>query len=254
MSLLEIPHHEQVYQHRMAAMSEVKARLLTRVAYGSQVLDYGCGAGDVVASAHRLRPDLTFVGFDSQPSAVQAARKKRIPQSRFHLKESDAFMDVLTHPGPKVLFLSSVIHEIASAYGHEGFLSVLDKASAFDTVVIRDMAYEEATEHLEDAVPDALTGTRWTKEFAEKWGVPNTVPKVAHLMLKSRYTDNWDAEMLENYFAYSAENLCRTVKARFPVSSHHMHEVPTFLENEFRTTFGRGPLTCTHLEAVFHRS
>lgn len=253
MSVLDIPQHEPVYQERMAAIADVKAALLCHAPTGAIVLDYGCGAGDVIASASRMRPDLRFIGFDAQPSAVAAAAAKRIPRAAFFVSEAEAFAAVRASGHPGVLFLSSVIHEIASVYGPAGLVRVLGQADGFEMAIVRDMAHARAAEALSDRVPDRLCGTRWAREIAAKWGPLDTAPAVAHLMLKARYTDNWDAELLENYFSYSKEGLIEAFAPAFPRVLSLSHTVPEFLADEFRRDYGRGPLTPTHIEVVLGR-
>lgn len=254
MSLIPIPEHEHVYQQRMASISDVKAALLSHAPKGACVLDYGCGAGDVVSAAERMRPDLNFAGFDVQADAIVAARKKGLERSEFFTNEGQAFSRVLSQDGPKVLFLSSVIHEVVSVYGDDGLRRLIESAAEFDVVIIRDMAYEEALRTVPDAVPDVLADTNYFHEFSETWGVPDTVPLVAHLMLKARYPDNWPAELLENYFCHSAESLIREFSVRFPIVRLMKHETPSFLSDDMKRRFGRGPKTKTHLEAVLSRT
>ena len=41
-----------------------------------QVLDVGCGTGTLTTPIKRLHPDITVVGFDPDPKALERARRK----------------------------------------------------------------------------------------------------------------------------------------------------------------------------------
>lgn len=253
MSLVDIKNHADTYRDRMASISHIKASLLLDAPRDALVLDYGCGAGDVAHAALELRPDLRIIGFDTDIRAIRAAQAAELPGTIFVHDETAAFRLMRTGDGPKVAFFASVLHEIGSVYGYDGTLRLLEKCRDFDQIAIRDMAHERGAETRPDVIPEQLRNTRWAHEFEAKWGPANTAERVAHLMLKARYTDNWNAELLENYFVHSKEDFIEIFGDAFPSLCRIRHETPEFLDAEFRSVYGRAPSTATHVEIVLEK-
>lgn len=253
MSLVAIPDHEATYIVRMGTIADIKAALLYDAPENAIVLDYGCGAGDVIQAAQAVRPDLSFVGYDYYPSVVQAAHMRNVPKSFFTSDEKAAFVAASAHDGPKVLFMSSVMHEIVSIHGDAGLDAVLDQAAQFDQIVMRDMAFDPGFDGVPDSAPESLVHSGHADALHARWGGVNTAVGVAHLMLKARYKDNWDAELAENYLPYSVDDLISRIRRVFPIVRHVKHELPAFLEKEFMRVYGRTPLTRTHVEIICDR-
>lgn len=253
MSLVDIAAHTEIYASRMCTIADLKASLLAMAPRNALVLDYGCWTGDVIAAAARIRPDLHFVGYDYLDSAIVKAQARDLPNTVFTADERAAFAMAHVHDGPKVLFLSSVMHEVVSVHGDAGFAVVLDQAHGFDQVVLRDMASDVGADRIADAPPAELLENGTASAFAARWGRPDTAVRVAHLMLKARYADNWDAEMRENYLPYDAVRLLDILRARWPEVRHFEHSLPPFFVEEFTRDYGRVPLTRTHIEIICAR-
>lgn len=252
MSLIDIKGHESVYEKRMADVAKEKASLMAYAPKHAIILDYGCGAGDVIQAASDMRPDLTFVGFDYSRTAIEHAVSKNIAEAYFTSDEGYA-LRAMRLGQPKVLYMSSLIHELVSMKGKGGLIDLYDKASGFDMVMIRDMGDSYPEGMLEDEAPDNLFGTGALRDFQERWGPCTNARNVAHLMLKARYLDNWEAEMLENYFAMSADENLILAKSYFPDVRLFEKETPPFLADAFMREYGRLPKTTTHFRLVASR-
>lgn len=253
MSLVHIAEHEEIYADRMGVIANEKAALLRYAPRDAIVLDYGCGEGDVIETARRLRPDLHFIGYDAYAPVIATANHKHLGKVVFTADEDDAFARAARHTGPKVLFMSSVVHEVVSFYGHAGFLNILNKAARFDQVIVRDMAYEDGADTLPDVTPPVLATNGFADALYARWGGRDTAAGVAHLMLKARYPDNWDAELAENYMPYAYTDLVKIVSAGFPRVIHQEYRLPPFLAEEFARVYGRVPLTKTHINLICER-
>lgn len=252
MSLIDIKGHESVYEKRMADVAKEKASLMAYAPKHAIILDYGCGAGDVIQAASDMRPDLTFVGFDYSRTAIEHAVSKNIAGAQFTSDERYAFR-AMRLGQPKVLYMSSLIHELVSMKGKGGLIDLYDKASGFDMVIIRDMGDSYPENVLKDTVPENLLGTVAMRHFESVWGKCDNASNIAHLMLKARYMDNWEAEMLENYFAMSADKNLALAKKYFPDVRLFQKEIPPFLADAFMSEYGRLPKTTTHFRLVASR-
>lgn len=239
-------HHMSMYAQRMSAVAQEKAALLNHLPFESNVLDFGCANGSVAQAALQVRPDLNFVCHDLTLYDDFPVH----PRMRIYQNAADAMRFILSCGGPKFLFLSSVMHEVISHQGVRMLDNMFTWAKRLDGVVIRDMAYR-AEDLLETASPPpALSGTHMLKEFEERWGEVNNAVSCAHLMLKSRYEDNWSSELEENYFAFSVEQLKDSVSKFFPNITVFEHEAPSFLDNDLRRRYGQGLSHPTHVKMI----
>lgn len=241
---------KQSYSDRMARAIAPKLFFLMDVPQNATILDYDCGPGDVIRAAASVRPDVRFVGYDADPDMIRVARASGIARARFFGKEDEAVEAALGGIGPSVILFSSVLHEITTFGGYPELLRVLGVASRFDEVAIRDMAADPQESLLPDTVSGLRVSPRLLGSFVERWGAPNDAVSVAHLMLKARYPDNWEAENRENYFAVPVNGLMLSVSLSHPVTVSFQRHVPPFLMRDLYATHGRFPGIMTHL--VFH--
>lgn len=250
MSITEIGEHRVEYQKRMRAALSDKCSLFRFAPNNSLVLDYGSGAGDVARYLSEIRPDIRVIGFDRDEITVKNALKKGLKNAIFSNDEDWCFVRTCEVARPKVLFLSSVIHEMVTSFCATEFARVLQRAKEFDMVIIRDMCVSENAVNVPDAIPERGV---MEHEFEEAWGELDNARNVSHFLLKSRYADNWEAEMRENYFALNREPLLDMLRVTHPVLIHETHTRNAFLDNELFKERGRHYLIPTHIELVAKR-
>jgi len=107
---------------------------------------------------------------------------------------------------------SSVLHEIFHYDCDRAMITRLIGEIAPRYLVVRDMMYHSEDENA--PVPPAAQAQlrsalpAWQLEqFESRWGSIALRRNLAHLILKYKYTENWERECEENYFSYTMEDL-----------------------------------------------
>lgn len=183
------------------------------------IVDYGCADGklirriDAYIRTHEFNPYVSLIGYDTNLEMIRLAKEishhcdgdgnisftndwNHLINVKNKLKEKGF------HKGKALIIFSSVLHEI----GKENHKKVINQMRKFDTIVIRDMKAPE-----KDSEPIDTTRTRrkiasrvpkyMIKEFEKVWGKIDNKRAMYHFFLKYTYVENWDTELLEDYFS-----------------------------------------------------
>ena len=209
----------KVYNDRMRRSMWDKAFFMDKIPGTELLIDYGCADGALILFLHELFPDMRFIGLDIDPAMIDAARSRKIENTWFftEMTEAQEQIRVLGIPSSRIAInYSSVFHEIF----HYGF--DLNAVSAFirlispQYLVIRDMMY--CSENPGAAVPEEVIRLvrgklpPWQiRDFEQCFGPISIRKNLVHLMLKYKYTENWDRECAENYFSYSEKDLMKVL-------------------------------------------
>ena len=208
-----------VYNDRMRRSMWDKAFFMDKIPGTELLIDYGCADSSLILFLHDLFPAMLFIGFDIDPSMIDAARKRNIENAWFCTSADDVQDRIhsLNIPASSVTInYSSVLHEVFH-YGHDlnAFKAFIRRISP-QYLVIRDMMYrsenllavipEEAERLVRRELPD------WQiLDFEKHHGSISLRKNLVHLLLKYNYTENWDRECAENYFSYTEEDLMRVM-------------------------------------------
>ena len=199
-----------VYNDRMRRSMWDKAFFMDKIPGAEVLVDYGCADGSLIRFLQGLFPAMRFVGFDIDPSMVAAARKQGIANAWF-CSELPEVLDCLRSLGADAartaVNYSSVLHEVFH-YGTdpEPFRAFV-RAVSPRYLVVRDMMYRsadplaEVPAAAERRVRDLLPAWQ-VRDFERCWGSIRLRKNLVHLLLKYKYTENWDRECAENYFSY----------------------------------------------------
>ena len=153
------------------------------------IIDFGCASGDLIERIKTITKTKTPIIGIEQDSYMQSILTQRGIEWKASLSK------VETSKNKKVLIIfSSVLHELEDKFGDviEWLLKVKP------TVVIRDMTppVDRPLTKAELKIPS------FNKEkYEQKWGKIKTTWNLYHYFLKYTYVDNWDTEVLENYFS-----------------------------------------------------
>lgn len=238
--------HEAVYAARMSGNLRDKLFFLPHLPPHAVVFDYGCGPGDLGRSLVKIRPDVLVIGYDNHPGRAAAAGAYQDED------EAMSAFRVASRGRVSLMLMSSVAHEIASFCGQDETERVFALAHSFDMFAYRDMGFTESAQLTPDQMKSGIPS--WMIEsFVSRWGPADNQASVAHLMLKSRYPDNWEAENLENYGAISASAALRLVSESHPRPILNIHEMPYFLAQDMMNRYGRRPNTATHVTILASR-
>ena len=204
-----------IYNDRMRRSMWDKAFFMDKIPGTELLVDYGCADGSLILFLHDLFPAMRFIGFDIDRSMIDAAQRRNIENAWFFASVPDVQNQIrsLDIPSSAVAInFSSVLHEVFH-YGYDlNALSAFINAISPRYLVVRDMMYrsdnpeafvpEEAEHLVRHELPD------WQIRDFEKCHGPISLRKnLIHLLLKYKYTENWERECAENYFSYTEEDL-----------------------------------------------
>jgi SAM-dependent methyltransferase len=200
------------------------------------IVDYGCADGTLLKHVRELYPDCTLIGVDNNPDMLAVARKN-VPDATFIM--ADIFLNTRMDYSDATLILSSVIHEIYS-YCPDATI-IMDKllSMGFAHIAIRDMFVKTDTEH--QTIPmqivnllEKKTSKEMLVDFGEIWGLPVTVKRLIHYLLKYRYVDNWDREVRENYLPIDIEPFLHMVSSYYDIEHFEHYTLPFIKEQIYK--------------------
>lgn len=204
-----------VYNDRMRRSMWDKAFFMDKVPGTELIIDYGCADGSLIRFLQSLFPSMHFIGFDIDPEMIAAANRQRTGNMWFFADPQEMLKKIrelgIERRRIAVNF-SSVLHEIFHYDCDRTMITRLIGEIAPRYLVVRDMMYHseddtarvpaEAAEQIRRVLP------KWQiEDFERCWGPVEVRRNLAHLILKYKYTENWERECRENYFSYTMEDL-----------------------------------------------
>ena len=207
----------ETYNARMSQSIWDKAFFADKIPGAKLIIDYGCADGSLMNFIQSNFPDFITVGLDANEEMVRLTRDKGLSAFTDYASVLDAVKDV---PSSEIaVVFSSVFHEVFH-YGYP-----LDKITSFlrelnpHYIVVRDMMYNEFCLFDDLAPYKAVTvvenklPSKQIQDFEKCFGPISKRKNLVHLLLKYRYTDNWERECPENYFSYDMWDLLQVVNA-----------------------------------------
>lgn len=204
-----------VYNDRMRRSMWDKAFFMDKVPGTELIIDYGCADGSLIRFLHSLFPSMHFIGFDIDPAMVTQARLQQSENTWF-FSDAGEMLQMLETLGIDrrrvAVNFSSVLHEIFHYDCDRSMITRLIGSISPRYLVVRDMLFHSAddnstvssaaVERLRERIPP-----KQLADFERFWGSIEIRKNMAHLILKYKYTENWDRECPENYFSYTLEDL-----------------------------------------------
>lgn len=204
-----------VYNDRMRRSMWDKAFFMDKVPGTELIVDYGCADGSLIRFLHSLFPTMCFIGFDIDPAMVAQANLNRSENTWFFNDEKELLrmIDQLGIERRRIAVnFSSVMHEIFHYDCDRSMITRLIGQIAPRYLVVRDMLYcsdneqakvpPEAVHRIRQRIPE-----KQLADFENRWGSIQWRKNLVHLILKYKYTENWERECAENYFAYTLDDL-----------------------------------------------
>lgn len=229
----------------------------------SGLLDWGCADGKLLKEASQ-RGVWSVTAWDSDPAMQEAAVAMLADHGHaFVAADEETALRALTFDsdvlGNNAVLFSSVLHEM---YTHqpEQMPALWERVAATNVeyIIVRDMYW--------GAQPNEPMGTplrvgigildteyaQQVDEFEQGLATSITYAKnLAHFLLKYPYTQNWQRELAENYFALPD---LRPVLAPLGYEPIHWHpHCPDFIRERIKRDTGIELPFHTHVTAIFQR-
>lgn len=217
------------------------------------IVDYGCGDGTLVHFLGTLFPELTYIGYDIDEEMLNQAREKCDCIFTSDWDEVAA----LTMKKTAAVLLSSVIHEVYTYGTRSDVENIWKRVYDFDYVVIRDMIPSISMDKRGD-INDVKNILRrgspsQIRDFEQIWGSIEQNKNLIHFLLKYRYLDNWDREVIENYFPLTREELLSSIPDEYSIEFHE-HFVLPYIKSVVKKDFNIDIKDNTHLKLILKRT
>lgn len=229
-------------------------------------VDFGCADGALLRNVRfeRLAHGYEFrgIGYDHDPAMASLAARG----SNFLLDFTQEFgwleASVRRAHGEghkSCLVLSSVVHEVLTLTGDEGFKSfwTLVRNLGTDYIAIRDMAVEaEALRRSPDvSITEAVCRNADIAHFllhgAREPGTFSSQAELLEGLLKANYRDNWQAEYAERYFPLSSEQWLNWTTIGSGYKLRHFEHTPLpFHQARWRRRYGVTVEDPTHIKML----
>lgn len=216
------------------------------------IVDYGCGDGTLIHFLSTLFPELTYIGYDIDEEMLKQAREK------CNCVFTSDWEEVLALTGKSTaILLSSVIHEVYTYGTRSDVENIWERVYDFDYVVIRDMIPSISMDKRSD-INDVKNILRkgaqsQIRDFEQIWGSIEQNKNLIHFLLKYRYLDNWDREVIENYFPLTREELLSSIPDEYSIEFHE-HFVLPYIKSVVRKDFNIDIKDNTHLKLILKRT
>ena len=226
------------------------------------IVDFGCADGSLMSFVEdEFYPRFHTVGYDNDPTMVEKANKNGIKA----FGDLNAVVNYISEYRPEEIAVnfSSVLHEVFH-YGAPlspitAFIRKINPAY----IIVRDMMYEKwasgnssfPTEKDVIAVKSKLPSWQ-VKDFEDIYEPITEQKNFMHLLLKYRYTDNWERECKENYFSFGKKDIV----SLFTTDMHTdvlwaAQYIPPWIVKRAEDDFGIKirPSCSTHSSYIFRR-
>lgn len=225
------------------------------------IVDYGCADGALIKFLAPLFPTMYFVGYDNSSEMISRAKENNKDNSNVIFFDNlDSFLDwsnTSKFAENMALNLSSVIHEV---YSYSSKKEIEDfwyfvNYSYFKYIIIRDMAVDENAERpswKEDVlkVKSHLYQAEMIEEFESIHGPITNNKNLIHLLMKYRYTVNWDREVKENYLPISVEEMASKIDDNYQLI-YYDHYVLPYLAKIVKEDFDITLKDYTHVKLIY---
>ena len=204
-----------VYTDRMRRSMWDKAFFMDKAPGTELIIDFGCADGSLIRFLHELFPSMRYIGFDADPAMIEAANRQRSENTWF-FSDAEAMLahirTLAVDPMRITVNFSSVLHEVFHYDCDRTSITRLIAEVNPRYLVVRDMMYHAADP--DAAAPPAAVAQmkrvlppRQLESFEAHWGPITLRRNLVHLILKYKYTENWERECAENYFSYTMDDL-----------------------------------------------
>jgi SAM-dependent methyltransferase len=221
------------------------------------IIDYGCADGAMLKFIQDVFTDYNLYGYDISEDMLELAREdgKGI---KFYSKWNTLFDKLPDNMTSPTLVLSSIIHEVYSYGSFNDIKTFWNRVfkTGFKYIVLRDMMLSEYS-NKESDINDMIKirnniDTNRLHDFEQNWGNISENKNLIHYLLKYRYTENWEREVIENYLPITKEYLLSLIPNEYEVVFYEHYTLP-FLKNRVKEDFGINLTDKTHIKIILKR-
>lgn len=219
--------------------SRMKKSLMDKIFFIDKVdaevfVDFGCADGSMIKMLSELFPNYIYIGYDNKQEMIDLA-KQNVANAHFYSSYDEVLehVNLLNHK-KSCLILSSVLHEIDEK---ETFFEFL-KFKNFDFVAIRDMMYEETSanripfneiyKHYPQKIKSYFENEIW------HWSGQDMIQAT----FKSYYVENFDTEVLEDYFSFNQNHLMSLKYKHKLIPIYEYHYLLPYWKQTIKNDFG----------------
>jgi len=248
----------QTYADGMAKSMDDKLFFVNNIDF-DVIVDFGCANGIFLSKLQTMKPNVKIIGYDLDDVMLSKARVV-LGEDALLTSSWDEVVEELSNYESPLLNLSSVIHEVYS-YSHSSVIKKFWEKQVFGGnfkwITIRDMIpssdiHKNELENFRQDVRKVRKRANkfYLNDFEKRWGaIDDNYRTFCHFLLKYRYVDNWEREVIENYLPVSLE----TVKTKIPSSYSIDYEqdfIVPFIRDKVGKDFGVKITHSTHVKMV----
>ena len=225
------------------------------------IVDFGCADAFILSKIRMLKPDLFLIGYDLDKSMLSSAKDNLDDENSFLTDNWYEVLEKISTFQKPMLLLSSVIHEVYS-YSTTKEVNNFWKnkvfSGKFKYVCIRDMIPTNQISRVTDFQQDVeivreLSDKYYLESFEREWGdISKDYRTFIHYLLKYRYKDNWDRELLENYVPISLQTLMSKIPPSYKVEFQQSY-LYSFFAKVVKEDFGIDIKGQTHLKMILEK-
>jgi len=223
------------------------------------IVDFGCADGSTLARVSKMNPRAKLIGYDLDPIMLSKAKSILSKNALLTDNWNEVVSEVQNYKSP-LLNLSSVIHEVYS-YSNSNTIKYFWENQVFGGdfkfISIRDMIPSSQVDKSEmgefkDDVRKVrrLSDPKYLQSFESKWGsINDNYRTFLHYLLKYKYIDNWEREVLENYLPVSLETLKSKIPSNYKVAFEENFILP-YLQKQVKSDFDITINHSTHTKLI----
>lgn len=226
------------------------------------IVDFGCADAFILSKIRMLNPEITLIGYDLDKQMLANARLNLDDNLSILTDDWNQVANVLKEFKKPLLLLSSVIHEVYSYTNSRQVNKFWNNqvfSGLFHYIVIRDMVPTNAISRVRDFQNDvekvrALSDSYYLKTFEKKWGdISKDYRTFIHYLLKYKYKENWDRELLENYVPLSLQTLISKIPKGYKIIFQDTY-IYGYLRKIVKEDFDVDIKQTTHLKMILEKS
>lgn len=218
-------------------------------------VDFGCADGMITKAIKSMCPKIKIIGYDIDDEMLRLARINN-PNVKF--TSSWGEVQSIIEGKESAISIISTIHEVYS-YGTEDSIKQFWNrifSGMFKYIFIRDML---PTNHIDRPADNMdLTMIKFKadkeqlREYQEVWGKITTVRDMTHFLFKYTYTENYEREVRENYFALTIQEMMRLIPDNYIVDLFDSYILPA-LRERIQKDFNISLFHETHAKLIIER-
>lgn len=253
------------YTEEMRKSMWDKSFFMDKIIGAKCVIDFGCADASMICMLSEIFPSIDFFGYDNNPELVKMARNNldTAPANCCVIYDDKELSYLIGRikrnykPEEICINFSSVLHEVfsCSPSGKAAIKTLISELNP-KYITIRDMYYHESkTDNLmyvNESYTDE-TMLKYMKDFEAIYGPITNMKNYLHFLMKYQWKDNdWQAELNENYFSWTLDNLKTLFGPEYAIIFRNHYQLPYLTELWSDMFFN--PNLQTHVQLIFRRT